>query len=102
MMTLPSLRRTRYDATPIIVAVIVIAVVVGALLTWQNSQSQQRYSTLRSGQATGQEQRTDQSQLTCVLWAILREQNEGQVTAAMKKAADRICAAVPTPAPSSK
>ncbi|MFE0472452.1 hypothetical protein ACFW2V_12645 [Streptomyces sp. NPDC058947] len=100
-MTFPSVRKLRYDTTPVIVAALAAMVAVGVLLVWQNSASQERYSTLRSGQATGLEQRTDQTQLTCALWALLLEEREKDVPASLYTAANKICSTVPTPLPSS-
>lgn len=101
-MAFPSLRKSHHDTTPIITIVGAIALVIGVLLVWQNAQSQERYSTLRSGQTTGLAQRTDQQQLTCVLWAILREDKADKLTPSMRQAADSICADVPTPTPSAR
>ncbi|MFE9812394.1 hypothetical protein [Streptomyces sp. NPDC005548] len=99
-MTTPSLRRPRHDTTPAIVSVVAVMIVLAALLVWQNSRAQDRLSTLRSGQTTGLAQRTDQQQLTCALWAILRADNATKVTASVRTAADKICSTVPTPTPS--
>jgi hypothetical protein len=99
-MATPYLRKPRLDTTPIIAAVAVVAVAVAALLIWQNTQAQARYSTLRSGQTTGAAQRTDQTQLTCALWILLQGQASSKVTPAMRTAANRICSSVPTPVPS--
>lgn len=99
-MATPYLRKPRLDATPIIVMVGVVAIAIAALLVWQNTQAQIRYSTLRTGQATGVTQRTDQTQLTCALWVLLQGQAGLKVTPAMRTAANRICANVPTPDPS--
>lgn len=93
-------RRPRHDTTPVIAVVVVIVLLLAALLTWQQSQAQNRLATLRSGQTTGQAQRTDQQQLTCALWAILRDSRSDKLTPALRQAADKICATVPTPSPS--
>jgi hypothetical protein len=53
-----------------------------------------------SGQATAIGQRTDQTQLTCALWALLHGSNSDKVSASLREAADRICSDVPTPTPS--
>lgn len=95
----PASRRPRNDTTVIAVVVVVVAV-LASLLLWQNSKAQDRLSTLRSGQTTGLAQRTDQQQLTCALWAVLRDDARAQVTAELRTAADKICATVPTPTPS--
>ncbi|MEU4168844.1 hypothetical protein AB0F46_18450 [Streptomyces sp. NPDC026665] len=86
-------------------AIVVAAVVaVGLALVLLNAQQQERLATVRQTQVSGQKtatgQRTDQTQLTCVLWALLREENSRKLTPDVQKAADRICAGVPTPAPS--
>lgn len=94
-------RRPRHDTTPVIAVVLVVVLVLAALLTWQQSQAQARLSTLRSGQTTGLAQRTDQQQLTCALWAVLRDDQTEKIPADVRTAADRICATVPTPTPSS-
>ncbi|MET8585726.1 hypothetical protein ABZX39_33385 [Streptomyces collinus] len=100
-MAAPSyLRRPRHDTTPVITVVVVIVLVLAGVLTWQNSRAQDRLTTLRSGQATGLQQRTDQQQLTCALWAVLRDDPAKKIPAEVRKAADKICATVPTPTPS--
>ncbi|MEU0787576.1 hypothetical protein ABZ341_39300 [Streptomyces sp. NPDC006173] len=93
-------RRTRHDTNPVIAVIVTIGVLLAGLLIYQTVGSGDRYSTLRSGQTTGLAQRTDQQQLTCALWVILRDSKSEQLTAAMRKAADKICADVPTPTPS--
>jgi hypothetical protein len=101
-MNMPTvLRRPRHDTTPIILAISIVTLIVGALLVWQNTASQSRYTTLREGQTTGQTQRTDQQQLTCALWAMLREDPNRTVEASVQKAADNICSTIPTPTPTS-
>jgi hypothetical protein len=94
-------RKPRHDTTPLIAVIGVAAVLVAALLVWQNSASQDRYSTLRTAQTTGASQRTDQQQLTCALWALLRDEPDRKITASVRAAADKICSTVPTPTPSS-
>jgi hypothetical protein len=93
-------RRYRHDTTPVIAVVLAVVLVLSALLAYQQSQAQSRLATLRSGQTTGQAQRTDQQQLTCALWAVLRDDKTQKISPAIRKAADKICAAVPTPNPS--
>ena len=92
-------RRPRLDSTPVIAVVVVVVLVLSAVLAWQQSQAQDRLSTLRSGQTTGQAQRTDQQQLTCALWAAIRADKGTTVPAEVRRAADKICATVPTPNP---
>jgi hypothetical protein len=75
-------------------------IVLAGLLVWQNSRAQDRLSTLRTGQATGLAQRTDQQQLTCALWAVMRADAQAKLSASVRQAADKICATVPTPTPS--
>ncbi|MGW8702280.1 hypothetical protein ACWGOK_36065 [Streptomyces eurythermus] len=96
-----NLRRARHDTTPVISLVVAVGVVLASLLVYQSVNSQNRYSTLRTGQTTGLAQRTDQQQLTCALWAILRNDKAAEISTDMRQAADRICADVPTPTPSS-
>lgn len=93
-------RRPKHDTTPVITVVVVVVLILAGVLMWQNSRAQDRLTTLRSGQTTGLAQRTDQQQLTCVLWAILRDTRSAELTPAMRKSADKICAGVPTPSPS--
>lgn len=93
-------RRPPHNTTPIIAVVAAIVVILAAILMWQNASSQERLGTLRSGQTTGLAQRTDQQQLTCALWAVLRNDAETDVPAELRTAADQICATVPTPTPS--
>jgi predicted component of type VI protein secretion system len=93
-------RRPRHDTTPVIAIVIAVGLILAGLLVYQTVRSQDRYSTLRTAQTTGQAQRTDQQQLTCALWAILRDSTSQKLTASMRQAADRICSTVPTPTPS--
>lgn len=93
-------RRPRHDSTPVITAVSVIVLILAALLVWQSTQAQDRLSTLRSGQVNGSAQRTDTQQLTCALWAVLRDDPTRKIPADVRTAADRICAQVPTPTPS--
>lgn len=96
-----TVRRPRHDTTPVIAVVVVIVLLLATLLTWQSARAQDRLSTLRSGQTTGQAQRTDQQQLTCALWAALRKDTSHTVPTNVRAAADKICATVPTPTPSS-
>jgi hypothetical protein len=98
-VTTSSLRRPRHDTTPVIAAVVAVMIVLACLLVWQNTKAQDRLSTLRSGQTTGLAQRTDQQQLTCALWAVMRSDAQAKLTAAVRQAADKICATVPTPTP---
>lgn len=100
-MAMPVFRKPRHEATPIILVICMVAALVAGLLIWQNAASQRRYSTLRTAQSAGAVQRTDQQQLTCALWALLRESPDREVPASLSKAADKICSTVPTPAPSS-
>ncbi|MEE4419501.1 hypothetical protein [Streptomyces bugieae] len=100
-MTAPLPARRPVGGNAIIAAVFVTVTVLAGVLIWMQSTAQDRLTTLRSGQTTGQAQRTDQQQLTCALWAILRDDNAKQLSAAMRKAADKICADVPTPTPAS-
>lgn len=99
-MTAPLLGRRPVGGTGIIAVVLATVVVLAGVLVWMQSSAQDRLTTLRSGQTTGQAQRTDQQQLTCALWAILRDDNARQLSAAMRRAADKICSDVPTPTPS--
>ncbi|MFF8784853.1 hypothetical protein [Streptomyces sp. NPDC015125] len=98
-MTTPATRRP-LGGNVIIVGVLGAVVVLAGVLVWMQSSAQDRLTTLRSGQTTGQAQRTDQQQLTCALWVIIRDENAKQLSAAMRKAADKICSDVPTPTPS--
>jgi hypothetical protein len=98
-MTTPVTRRL-LGGNAIIVGVLAAVVVLAGTLVWMQSSAQERLTTLRSGQTTGQAQRTDQQQLTCALWAVLREDDATHLSAAMRKAADKICSDVPTPTPS--
>lgn len=86
------------------VAIIAAVVALGIVLVWLNAVQQDRLTTVRQTQVTGQKtavgQRTDQAQLTCALWALLRDSNARKVSASVREAADRICAEVPTPLPS--
>lgn len=100
MATNTASRRPKHDNTPLIAGVAIAVLVLSALLVWQNSQAQDRLSTLRSGQSTGLAQRTDQTQLTCALWAILRDAESDKVTPAVRSSADEICSTIPTPTPS--
>ncbi|MEV7466092.1 hypothetical protein AB0O20_06205 [Streptomyces kronopolitis] len=100
-MAAPLTARRPLGGNTIIAGVLVAVVVLAGVLVWMQSTAQDRLTTLRSGQTTGQAQRTDQQQLTCVLWAILRPDNAKQVSTEMRKAADKICANAPTPSPSS-
>lgn len=93
-------RRQRHDTTPVIAVVLILVVTLAAVLMWQNSRAQDRLTTLRSGQTTGQAQRTDQQQVTCALWTILRSDKTNKIPVDVRTAADRICSNVPTPAPS--
>ena len=98
-MAMPVFRKPRHEATPIILVICAVAALVAGLLIWQNAASQQRYSTLRTAQSAGAEQRTDQQQLTCALWALLRDDKDQHVSASVRTAADKICSTVPTPTP---
>lgn len=98
-MASPFSGKSRYDATPVIVVVTLIALIIGVLLIWQNAGAQQRYSTLRDGQTTGLEQRTEQTQLLCAVWTALLKDDTAQVAAATRETVDSICAAPPTPSP---
>lgn len=100
MATVPQLRRPRHGNDLVIAVVVVLVLILAALLVWQSSQAQDRLATLRSGQVTGSAQRTDTQQLTCALWAVLREDTTREVPADVRTAADKICATVPTPNPS--
>ena len=84
--------------------VVAALIVLGFVLIWINAAQQDRLATVRQTQLSGQKtavgQRTDQQQLTCALWAILRETKSAQLTDAMRTSADRICAVIPTPLPS--
>ncbi|MGW0920061.1 hypothetical protein ACWD3J_13725 [Streptomyces sp. NPDC002755] len=93
-------RRPRHDTTPLIAIVLAAVVALAGVLVWQSTQAQDRLSALRSGQTTGLAQRTDQTQLTCALWAVLRDTDSPKLTPAVRAAADGICATVPTPTPS--
>ncbi|MFB7707864.1 hypothetical protein [Streptomyces sp. NPDC056105] len=85
-------------------AVIAAVVILGIILVVLNAAQQDKLATVRQTQVTGQKsatgQRTDQTQLTCALWAILHGGDSDKVAASLRKAADRICADVPTPTPS--
>lgn len=94
------LRRPRHDTTPVIAVVLATMLILAVLLIWQNSRAQDRLATLRSGQTTGLAQRTDQQQLTCALWAVMRDDAQAKLSGAVRTAADKICATVPTPTPS--
>ncbi|MFD8545677.1 hypothetical protein [Streptomyces sp. NPDC059649] len=100
-MTAPLSGLRPLGGNAIIVVVLATVAVLAGVLVWMQTTAQDRLSTLRSGQTTGQAQRTDQQQLTCALWAILRKDHSAQLDAAIKKAADKICSDVPTPTPSS-
>lgn len=98
-MTTPVTRRL-LGGNAIIAVVLATVTVLAGVLVWMQSSAQDRLTTLRSGQTTGQAQRTDQQQLTCALWAILRDDDATHLSAAMRRAADKICASAPTPNPS--
>lgn len=100
-MTAPLPVRRPLGGNIIIAVVLTTVTILAGVLVWMQTSAQDRLTTLRSGQATGQVQRTDQQQLTCALWAILRDDNATELSTAMRKAADKICADVPTPTPSS-
>ncbi|GES27958.1 hypothetical protein AB0G60_02450 [Streptomyces angustmyceticus] len=100
-MTAPLPGRRPVGGNAIITVVFVTVTVLAGVLIWMQSNAQTGLTTLRSGQTTGQAQRTDQQQLTCALWAILRDDNAKRLGAAMRRAADKICANAPTPGPSS-
>lgn len=86
------------------------ALVVGAVialavtLIWINAAQQDRLAVVRQSQVSGQKtatgQRTDQTQLVCALWAILRDSKSTQLNDAVKTSADQICSTIPTPLPS--
>ncbi|MEV0441792.1 hypothetical protein AB0I84_35180 [Streptomyces spectabilis] len=78
--------------------------ILAAVEVWISTSSQDRLATVRESQVSGQErgvaQRTDQTQLTCALWAAMRSEPEAkEVPASVRAAADAICTDVPTPAP---
>jgi hypothetical protein len=98
-MPTPEARKARQDATLIMMIVGAVTVAVAIFLVWQNAQSQTQYSNLKSGQTTGLAQRSDQLQLTCALWALLRDQGDTRLSSSTKLAADRICTTAPTPVP---
>ena len=100
-MAAPLTARRPLGGNAIIAVVLATVTVLAGVLVWMQSTAQDRLTTLRTGQTTGQAQRTDQQQLTCALWVILRDENAKQLSAAMRKAADKICANAPTPGPSS-
>lgn len=93
----PLIRRPRHDSTLLIAVVVSVVLVLAGLLVWQSTRAQEQLGTLDSGQTTGLEQRTDQQQLTCALWAVLRDDARARVPADVREAADRICSTVPTP-----
>ncbi|MFF2094882.1 hypothetical protein [Streptomyces sp. NPDC058202] len=99
--TTPSPARRSNVISSVVVAAVVV---VGLVLVLLNSQQQDRLSTVRQTQVSGQRaasgQRTDQTQVTCALWALLREDKSGRLPASVQLAVDRICSGVPTPAPS--
>lgn len=99
-MAVTPIRRPRHDSTPVIAVVVALGVILASLLVWQSTQSQERLSTLRNGQVNGTVQRTDTQQLSCALWAVLRSDDTRKIPADLRQAADKICANVPTPAPS--
>ncbi|MFE9391729.1 hypothetical protein [Streptomyces sp. NPDC006784] len=85
-------RRPRGSDVTIVVVVVVVAA-LAALLVWLSASSQE----LQQGQQSGRAQRTDQQQLTCALWAAMRSDVPGDLSAEVRAAADRICSDVPTP-----
>ncbi|MFJ6841328.1 hypothetical protein ACIQRE_01515 [Streptomyces griseoluteus] len=97
-------RNPERRANVILGAAIAAVVVVGVVLVLLNTVQQQRLATVRQTQVTGQRtaagQRTDQTQLTCALWALLQGSGSSRVGDDVRQAADRICAGVPTPAAS--
>ena len=100
-MTAPLPGRRPVGGNAIIAVVFTVVTVLAGVLIAMQTNAQDRLTTLRSGQTSGQAQRTDQQQLTCALWAILRDDNAKELSTAIRKAADKICADVPTPTPSS-
>lgn len=98
----PLIRRPRHDSTPLIAVVVSVVLVLAGLLVWQSTQAQDRLGTIRTGQTSGASQRTDQQQLTCALWAVLRDDARARMSADVREAADRICSTVPTPTQSAK
>lgn len=96
----PSERRANLTFAAVIGAVILLGIVLILL----NASQQDRLSTVRQTQVSGQKtatgQRTDQTQLTCALWALLHGGDSEKVGTALREAADRICSDVPTPTPS--
>ncbi|MFD7793656.1 hypothetical protein [Streptomyces sp. NPDC059759] len=85
-------------------AIVAVVIAVGLVLVLLNSQQQGRLATVRQTQVSGQKaasgQRTDQTQVTCALWALLRGDKPASLPAGVQQAVDRICSGVPTPAPS--
>ncbi|MFD8771472.1 hypothetical protein [Streptomyces sp. NPDC059916] len=84
-------------------AVIAAVVILGIILVVLNTAQQDRLATVRQTQVTGQKsatgQRTDQTQLTCALWVMLRGDADRKVPGSVRQAADKICATIPTPTP---
>lgn len=99
-MAAPLNQRPQHNSTPLIAVVVVLVLILAGILIWQSARAQDRLVTLRSGQSTGLAQRTDQQQLTCALWAVIRSDTTAKIPDELRTAADRICATVPTPAPS--
>ncbi|WP_432169035.1 hypothetical protein [Streptomyces sp. 1222.5] len=97
----PAPTATTRRGNALFVAIIAAVVVLGGVLVWLNASQQDRLATVRQSQVSGQKtatgQRTDQTQLTCALWALLRDGKTGTLPGSVRDAADKICADVPTP-----
>lgn len=94
-MAIPAPAR-HHSNLPLIVGASAAALIVAVVLVWQSASTQ---TSLQNGRATGTQQRLDQQQVTCALWALLRAQNTAgpHLQADIAAAADRICASAPTP-----
>lgn len=101
-MSMPPMPRVS-GSSALIAVVVVTVLVLASIEVVLTTRAQDRIAAVRSGQVSGQTaatgQRTDQQQLTCAIWAALSAEALARIPADVQEAADRICADVPTPAP---
>jgi hypothetical protein len=91
-------RRSDRNFWTLVGGLAVFTIIVAVL----NVQQQDRLATVRDGQVTGQKtasgQRSDQTQLTCAIWELVRK-DAGSLSSDTVKSANAICSTVPTPVP---